>query len=113
MNTFIPFKTLCTKDGSPQWWTPECEEALLKKDRAWKAERQDIITAKLKAAFTHTTNRAIGTQVRARTAWDNSIRLKLSASRLSERQWWSTLKHAAGNSRNSGAPTLIGETGQE
>lgn len=113
MENFIPTKVLTCKPSDPKWWTPECQQAISAKEKAWRLWRRHGASQTLKTAFIQSINHAINVQWRARFLWEQRIRTNLSSGRLKDKQWWSTLKAASGEIRTSSIPTLIDGTGQE
>lgn len=113
MDRFIPSKLLVTRPADPTWWTPECTAAVRAKDRCWKAWRRNLHAGHLKDDFLASVNIASIQLWRAREASERDIKAKLSAGSLRDKQWWSTIKRAAGESRATDIPTLVSREGVE
>jgi len=113
MERFIPHRSLVSRPCDPKWWTPECHDAMLAKERTWSRWRRNTTCDALKAAFLQDLTHAIQVQLRAKCAWESRIRSKLAGGGLKDKEWWSTLRAAGGETRASSVPTLIGDNGLE
>lgn len=110
---FVPSKELVTKPTDPKWWTPECSAAMKEKDKRWRSWRKYPHDVILKQEFTHSVNVAVNTLSRSRAAKDASIRRSLSSGSMKDKEWWTKLKYAGGDGRNTDIPTIIDSEGRE
>ena len=114
MQIFIPSKTLKLRQGDPAWWSPECQEAVDRKQRAWRRHRSSPNNAHLRLAYSMATGEAANCLHRAKQAHTTSIRRKIREGALSSRQWWTTVKRAGGQGhRSADIPVLRASNGTE
>jgi len=113
MKKFIPSKTLKLRGADPVWWTPECTEAVNAKQKAWKRHRQDAANQDLLTSFRTATAAAAAQVARAKASHAASLRRRISAGGLSNRDWWSTIKQAAGRTSSPEIPVIISQDGTE
>lgn len=112
MKRYIPSRQLASRPTDPPWWTPECSDAVHSKQRAWRSYRSQP-TAEIQEAAKQATEYCKSVLERSKCAHLATLRRKLSAGNMSERSWWSTIKRASGNNRNSTIPTLHDQKGRE
>ena len=114
MQIFIPSKTLKLRQGDPAWWSPECQEAVDRKQRAWRRHRSSPNNAHLRLAYSMATGEATNCLHRAKQAHTTGIRRKIREGALSSRQWWTTVKRAGGQGhRSADIPVLRASNGTE
>eukprot|EP00117_Sycon_ciliatum_P010660 scpid33236/ scgid4028/ RNA-directed DNA polymerase from mobile element jockey; Reverse transcriptase len=113
MKQFIPSKELVVHQSNPVWWTPDCSNANHAKERAWKLWRRNPRNDNHKVQYITTVNHEVEACHAARLAHQRRIRNKLTAGSLRDKEWWSTIKSAAGKGRCSDIPLLTNPAGQE
>ena len=113
VSQFVPSKTLTVKSTDPKWWTPECAAAMKEKDKRWRTWRKHPHDFALKHEFTRSVNNAIAVLARSRVSKENSLRHSLSNGSLKEKEWWTKLKCACGEGRNTDIPLLVDSEGCE
>jgi len=112
MKRFIPSRTLISRPTDPVWWTPECTDAVNRKKKFWKSARKNPSPQSLESAADASASSSAQLR-RAQAAHQASLRQRLSSGNLNDKQWWSTIKQAGGQVRNTTFPTLIGSDGSE
>ena len=111
MHKFIPSKVLSTRPSDPQWWTPECSESVKAKHCAWKQWRT-LNNDSSHARYTRSCTTAKNCQLQAKSSYQYRLRGCLTSGNLQAKQWWSTVKRAAGDKRCSVIPTLRNSNGE-
>ena len=112
MSKFIPSKVLVTRATDPPWWTPECTASVQAKRKSWKVHRS-APSAQSRLAYDLAASKSLSCLRRAKASYISSLRTQMSSGSLTDKQWWSTVKKAGGESRSSGLPTLTDETGRD
>ena len=112
MKKFIPSKTLRTRTADPRWWTPECTEAVKKKQRAHKAMKTRR-KGKALEIYKFYTRQAARTLWSACKAERKRICRKFIRGNMQDRQWWGTLKRVGGDGRASDIPAIVHNGGSE
>ena len=113
MEQFIPSATLRKGPAEPPWWTPECAQAVKTKQQAWRSLRHAPNDPRLQSIYREATEMASACHARAKHCHTASIRRKISNGEMSSREWWSTVKRAAGRSRAADIPLLSDVHGNE
>ena len=111
MHKFIPSKMLSTRPADPQWWTPECTEPVKAIHRAWKQWRT-LNNYSSQARYTRSYTAAKYCQLQEKSSYQSRLRVRLTSGNLHAKQWWSTVKRAAGDKRVSDIPTLRNSNGE-
>jgi len=112
MKRFIPSRTLVSRPSDPAWWTPECTSAVNHKKKAWKHAADDKSPLSRKSAEA-AAQQCTQQLRRAEAAHYQSLSRKLSQGGMTDKEWWSTIKKAGGQGRNTAFPTLVGSDGTE
>ena len=90
MHKFIP----STRPSDPQWWTPECTES------------RTVNNYSSQARYSRSCMAAKNCQLQAKIGYQSRLRVRLTSGNLQAKQWWSTVKRAAGDKRVSDIPAL-------
>ena len=112
MRKFIPSHALVSRSSDPSWWTPECSESVTAKQRAWKRMTQAPSPQHLQSARQATRSCTAQLQ-RALVTHTARLKERLARGNLTDKQWWSTIKRAGGEQRNSSFPTISSPDGTE
>ena len=102
-----------TRASDPRWWTPECSSAIAQTHSAWKRWSHSKASETLKAAYVQAVTNAVSTLQQAQLSWEEHLKQKLRTGNLRDKQWWSTIKAAAGKERHSDIPTLVDSNQRE
>ena len=111
MYKFFPVNVLYTRSSDQQSWTTKCSESVKAKHRAWKQWRtlnNDISHAR----YTRPCTTAKYYQLQAKSSYQSRLRGRLTSGNLQAKQWWSTVKQAAGDKKGSDIPTQRNSNGE-
>ena len=111
MHKFIPSNVLSTRPSDTYRWAPECSESVKAKHRAWKQWRT-LNNDSSHARFTRSCTTAKNCQLQAKSSYKSRFRDRPTSGNLQAKQWWSTVKRAAGDKRGSDIPTLRNSNGE-
>jgi len=112
MKRYIPSKSFVSSPTDPAWWTPECAAMMAAKERHWKRLRKDPQNVGLRREFKDSVAEAVIVLTRSRKAKEEKLREKLSSRSMRDKEWWTSLKAAAGEGRSSEIPLLVEESGE-
>jgi len=111
MKKFIPSKSLTTSSSDPPWWTPECAEAMAKKESSWRKWRGQVHNDAYRSAYLESVQRAVIVVQRSRESKMRRIKQRLSSRSLRDKEWWTTIKAACGEGRCAEIPQIMDQNG--
>ena len=112
MQQFIPSKKLVTRPSDPSWWTPECTAAVRAKQLSWKRfQRNPVQQNEDRYRLSSSNCAACIRQAKARES--ARLRRLLHSGSLPSKKWWSTVKKAGGEGRNTSISIIRDDHGQE
>lgn len=112
MSKYIPSRKLVSTPSDPVWWSPECNDAVLAKEKEWRRWRKRPSDQCLKSNYVSAVQHCVHVLNQSRALHEQRLRQKLSTGGLRDKEWWTTIKRIGGNSRESEIPVLI-ENGVE
>ena len=112
MRKFIPSRMLVTRPSDPPRWTPECAEVIKAKKQAWLQMRSHPCQA-TQESYQRCRNAALQCIATAQAIHTSRLCDRLRRGCSNEKEWWSTMKQASGEGRNSSIPTIVDRHGNE
>ena len=83
------------------------------KDKRWRSWRKHPNDLSLKQAFLRSVTTAVNILRRSQEAKEASICHSLSTGSLKDKEWWTKLKYASGDGRNTDIPLIVDAGGRE
>ena len=106
-----PLPSMCSTD--PSWWTSECSASVNGQNRAWKHWQRNKHDEGLKTTFISPVTRSVLVLSKAKAATESRLRAKLTSGSLRDKEWWCTIKRAAGSSRAGSVPISVDSNERE
>lgn len=112
MSQFIPSRVQVIRTNDPSWWTPECSDAVDKKRKAycsWRNCKQEEEKDGLKGLYREECLKTVSRLRDAKNAELQTVKDRVEAGSLRDKEWWSVVKKAAGEGRSKEIPVLVDE----